>query len=246
LPNSNTISQYGTLEWFEQAYANVSIDPWGLTWRPSQQFRYHRVLSILDAVQKPLSRVLDVGCATGEFTSILSRYVPGVQTLWGVDFVESAVERARCRFPQLTFSNESLLTIGDRYPQQFDLVTCLEVLYYVPGDLQREALRSIKRALCPSGYAVFSSFLSHPPYFSPQQFLDIVGSEFEIVKSEVLHLRLISLLEKVGDRLEKRFPSPLRGVKVGRLPFRVVVALERWSRYLKSRTASHMVLLARA
>jgi len=250
LPNPEAANLYGTLQWFEQAYAKVPADPWGLTWRPSQQLRYQKVLSILDPLldpsEKPLAHVMDVGCATGDFTYLISRHVPGLQTLLGVDFVDSAVERARRRFPHLTFSNESLLALGDKYPERFELITCLEVIYYVPSTRRVEALRSLRRALRPGGYAVFSSMISSPPYFSPRQFLDLVGCEFEIVSSDVLHLRMISLLEKIGDRLAKLLPDRIRTYKFCRLPFRAVVALECWSRGLKALAASHTIVLVRA
>lgn len=244
LPTSEANFRYGTVEWFEQEYTKVREDPWGLTWRPSQQLRYHRVLSLLDALEKPTAHVMDVGCATGDFTYLLSRHVYGLQTLLGVDFVHSAVDRARRRFPQLTFSNESLLAIGDKYPECFDLVTCLEVLYYVPKNQQMEALKSLRRALRPGGYAVFSSMVSPSPYFFPRQFLDLVACQFEIVRSEVLHLRMISLLEKFGDKSAKFMPDRIAAHKLGRLPFRAVVALERWSRTLRSFAASHTLVLA--
>lgn len=237
--------RYGTLEWFEQKYAKVRDDPWGLTWRPSQQLRYQKVLSTLDALEQPFADVMDVGCATGDFTYLLSKHVRGLQTILGVDFVEDAVERASRRFPPLTFSTESLLAIGNKYPESFDLITCLEILYYVAESQQLEALRSLRRALRPGGYVVFSSMVSPPPYFSPGRLLDLVGCQFEVVRSEVLHLRMISLFEKLGDRAAKVMPRCIAAHTPGRLPFRAVVALERCSRNLRSIAASHTIVLAR-
>jgi len=247
MQNPNATDQYGTLRWFEHEYARVSTDPWGLSWRSSQQLRYQKVLSILDCVKEPLVHAMDVGCATGDFTYLLSRQVRGLEELTGVDFVDDAVERARHRFPQLVFSKEPLLTIGEKYPARFDLITCLEMIYYVPSTEQGEALRSLKGALRPGGYVVFSSMISPPPYFQPLQFRELVESEFEIIRCEVLHLRMISLFEKAGARIAKLAARHnVNTYRFGRLPFRAVVTLERWSRYLKSFAASHTVVLARA
>lgn len=246
MQNSSATEQYGTLSWFQKAYAGVSTDPWGLSWRPSQRLRYEKVLSIVDSAEIPSAHVMDVGCATGDFTYLLSRHIQGLQELIGVDFVDDAIERALSRFPQMLFSKESMLTLGEKFPERFNLITCLETIYYVPTAEQREALKSLKAALRPGGYAVFSSMISHPPYFQPEQFLELVGYEFEIVRCEVLHLRMVSLFEKIGTRIMKL----LTGNKVsthrfGQLPFGAVVILERWSRCLKSFAASHTIVLAR-
>lgn len=238
-------SQYGTLQWCEHEYGKVQEDPWGLTWRPSQLLRYHRVLSTLDALKEPIAHAMDVGCATGDFTYLLSRHARGLQRVVGVDFVDSAIERARRRFPNLTFSKESIFALGDRYPERFDLITCLEVIYYVPKDQQVAALRSVRRALRPGGYTVFSSLISPPPHFFPEELLDLVRREFEIVRSEILYLRLISFMEKIGTRSEKLIPFRLGPHRLGRLPFRAVIAIEKWSRNLGSHAASHTILLAR-
>lgn len=246
MQNPQETNQYGTLRWFEQAYSQVPTDPWGLSWRPSQQLRYNKVLSLLDAIEEPLGYVMDVGCATGDFTYLLSKHLRGLQSLLGIDFVDSAVERARHRFPNLIFSTESVFVIGDKYPEQFDLIVCPEMIYYIPRLQQTEALKSVKAALRPGGYAIFSSMISPPPYFLTPQLLKLVGSEFEIIRYEVLYLRLVSLIEKIGERLTRFLPHRDGGkLRFGRLPYPAVVAVEQWSRCLKSFTASHTIVLAR-
>jgi len=201
---------------------------------------------MLDSAEIPVAHVLDAGCATGDFTYLLSKRGRGLQELIGVDFVDEAIERARSRFPYMVFSKESMLTIGEKFAGRFDLVTCLETIYYVPVSEQGEALRSLKAALRPGGYVVFSSMISHPPYFQPHQFLELVGSEFEVVKCDVLHLRMISLFEKISTRITKLLTrNKVSTHRFGQLPFGAVVVLERWSRCFKSFAASHTIVLAR-
>jgi 2-polyprenyl-3-methyl-5-hydroxy-6-metoxy-1,4-benzoquinol methylase len=243
LQSPEALDPYGSLEWFQRQYSTVTDDPWGLTWRSSQRLRYQKVLSALNVVERPLTHVLDVGCATGDFTYLLSRHVRGLQTILGVDFVDSAVHRARIKFPHLSFSNESLFALGTKYPKHFDLITCLEVIYYIPKDQREQALRSLSTALRPGGYAVFSSMVSAPPYFLPDEFLDLLKTEFEIVQYKILYLRLISLLEKLSDRALPFLPHD-RGVrKYARLPFQAAIAIERWSHILTSLAASHTIAL---
>ena len=173
-------------------------------------------------------------------------------TLLGVDFIETAVQRARRRFPTLTFATESIFSLGKKYRAQFDAVACLEVLYYVKTQERSAALRSLSGVLRRGGYAVFSSLIGPPPHFSTGDFLDLIGSEFEIIAVETLHLRLVSFLEKAGSRLGRliqRLDRPQAGSQpaycLGRLPFSTVVTIEKWSRPLKGLSASHTIVLAR-
>jgi SAM-dependent methyltransferase len=244
--NPDCAPQYGTLPWFEKAYAGVPVDPWGLNWRPSQLLRYRRVLSLLDSVENSYSQIMDVGCATGDFTFLLSQSLRLPQVLLGVDFVDGAIERARRRFPSLAFSRESLFSLGDSYPGRFDLITCLEVLYYVTPTRRIEAIQSLRRALRPGGYAVFSSMIASAPYFSPSEFSELISSEFEVIGLDILHLRPVSFLEKAGARCGRLMPHGLSACFHGRFLFAAVVKAERWCQILKSVAASHSILLARS
>ena len=231
----------------------MTDDPWGLSWRPSQMLRYQNVLSMMERIPQPISNVIDIGCATGDFTYLLSRRQPSFQGLLGVDFVESAVERARRRFPHIHFVAESIFSLGERYERQFDLIVCLEVLYYLDKDQRSHALTSLRRVLRNGGYAVFSSFISKPPYFSPDELSDVVGCNFHVIATQVLHLKMVSFLETFGRRLDKFMSRLSRGRwnscctrVLGRLPLSVIVAIEKWSRTFKGFSASHTIVLARA
>jgi SAM-dependent methyltransferase len=245
--------RYGTCEWFEGQYAKGPADPWGLTWRPSQRLRYLRALAALGVIDEPLPRVLDVGCATGEFTHLLSRRVGDAGRVLGVDFSPAAVERARLRFPGLTFAQASIASVGATYRGHFDLVACMEVLYYVASAERSAAIRALRDTVRDDGYALVSSFVGSPPYFRPDELLELVASEFDIVRWELLHLRAVSVVERLGDRLtietaagRDGWAGQGMGRRMATLPWPAVVAIERWSGRLGSRLASHIVVLARA
>jgi hypothetical protein len=97
-----------------------------------------------------------------------------------------------------------------------------------------------------------SSFIGPPPHFAPDELIALVATEFEVVRSETLYLRPISLIEKLGSRLDAWMPrrggaaSDASPRRLGSLPAPAVVAIERWARRLGSRAASHVLLLARA
>ena len=243
--------RYGSLPWFESAYGKVPDDPWGLTWRATQQHRYLRLLRMLSRIPRDVRNVLDIGCATGDFTHLLARHIKNADEVVGVDFANAAIQRARGRFPELDFREASILTVGAEFGGRFDLAACLELLYYVPAHERGAALRSVKKALRPDGYAVFSSLVGGSPYFGKTDLLALVGTEFTLVEHEVLHLRFVSAVERIGQRVQKALPpwliDPDRPrMRLGRLPLPAVDNLERWSRRLGSTTESHTLVLGKA
>lgn len=92
-------------------------------------------------LERPVRRVLDVGCGEGNWAPVLRRLRPGA-AYYGVDGSEYAVRRfGRRRNLRLgTFS--SLGSLGLR--TDFDLVLCLGVLNYLPPDELRAGLRQLR------------------------------------------------------------------------------------------------------
>lgn len=86
--------------------------------------------------------VLDVGCGQGSPLEEVARRRPGVE-LAGVDFSPRAVELARLRMPQATFSVLDLTK--ESLDKKFDLIICTDVLEHIPDDLA--ALRHM-REMC--------------------------------------------------------------------------------------------------
>ena len=120
---------YGSAEWFVDEYRRVDDDPWGLSWRPSQKIRYERVLRLLDFMESQPRTVLDIGCATGDFTELLSKRLGKETIVTGIDFIDTAIDRAKERHRGVTFRKGSIFNIGQAYKETIDLVACLEVLY---------------------------------------------------------------------------------------------------------------------
>lgn len=86
--------------------------------------------------------VLDVGCGQGSPLEEIARRRPDVE-LAGVDFSPRAVELARLRMPNATFSVLDLTT--EALDKKHDLIICTDVLEHIPDD--RAALRNM-REMC--------------------------------------------------------------------------------------------------
>ncbi len=100
--------------------------------------RFRKVLTMLP---QDISSILDVGSGNGEFLSLLNNAVDGrrYSRLCGVDSSKAALEHVTTEkyfasIEELPFKNE-----------EFDLVTCLEVIEHLPMDIFDRGLDELVR-----------------------------------------------------------------------------------------------------
>ncbi|TFW03107.1 methyltransferase domain-containing protein [Oxalobacteraceae bacterium OM1] len=239
------IQTYGSRDWIESQYASSNDDPWGLDWRPSQRYRYQRMLKALQQFVFPRPQglaMVDVGCATGSFTAMLAGLNTGTDgSLTGIDISESAVVRAAIRHPDIQFRLMALEDCARQFRGTLDVVTCMEVLYYLPDAQRVEAIRQLKSMLKPGGHLLVSSMIAPAPYFTLERLNVLVSQELRIVASDVLYLKPLTMLEKFlmkfGNAAARR-ALPLDDADV-----------RRWEDAAKSRVprlaASHAYVIAR-
>jgi len=175
--------------------------------------RQRFALEMVQAATPPPSKVLDVGCGTGEMVATLMRL--GYE-VWGLDIAEPMVRyaRARCGSDRFRVGDMEHLPFQEN---TFDAVVCLGVIEYLAVDEQ--ALREIWRVLNPGGSAVVST----PNAISPLHHMDRVIFGLEAAARPLYHL--------VKYRLRGRrvpLPQPSHGV-VNRRYYR-----RRWLRLLRS------------
>ncbi len=202
-------AQYGTLAWLESRYRNSDEDPWGLSWRGIEQARYESAVELLrrDAVPPGdnTSRMiaLDVGCSTGHFTHLLGELDFKVV---GIDLSETAITRARLLYPDLSFRTAAVTDLI-QHSEQYDLLTCLEVLYYVEKERQDGFLQEIRAALKPDRRALVSSVIGSPPYFQPDELVALLSRHFRVQSAEgygcVIWAKLEGRLFSFWDRADR-------------------------------------------
>lgn len=242
--------RYGTRAWFESQYAASADDPWGLDWRPSQRFRYTNMLA---AVQQAGGtawaprRIVDAGCATGAFTAMLAQTFSSADVV-GIDIAEAAIARAGARYPGIAFERMALDECASKYASSADLVTCLEVLYYLPWNERASVLRQLRSMLRPGGILLVSSMIAGQPYMSLDELVALVADELPVVHAGALYLKPVVLWEKAQMRF--RHLWRVTPIAVSR-PSAVadtdrVARLAAWSkRILGARARSHGFVVAR-
>jgi peptidoglycan/xylan/chitin deacetylase (PgdA/CDA1 family) len=146
--DGHDVPLYGR-HFFERLFAR-RVDPWGYT-NPYEQKKHEQILSLIP--KEGIGRAIDLGCAEGHFTARLATRVPNVVA---ADVSQVALDRAarrlkglgNVRFVRLDLRSEPL-------PGRFDLIVCSEVLYYLDGLEQLQAVaRKLANALEPGGYLV--------------------------------------------------------------------------------------------
>ena len=175
--------------------------------------RHRFALEMLESTMPPGSKVLDVGCGTGEMAATLAKR--GYE-VWGVDIAEPMVRYASHRHESGRFRVGDLehIPFDD---DTFDAVVCLGVIEYLPDDAR--ALSEIRRVLRPGGTAVVST----PSAASPLPRMDRICVRF------VALLRPLYHLVKYGLRGQRPpLPPPASPVTIRRYH------LPKWRQTLRS------------
>ncbi len=193
------LERYGTVTWFETSFKSSNDDPWGHNWRGIEQYRYDLIIKLIkkhirdETKTNNERKVLDIGCTTGDFTNRL--YELNKNAI-GIDISETAIKRARTKFKYIDFRIDSLPK--SRFQNNtFDLITCLEVIYYVDKDTQRTFLCEINSLLKRKGTAIITSLIGEKPYFKSKELIDLLLKHFELKAVEYYGSRSYSRFEGI-------------------------------------------------
>ncbi|MCP4650705.1 MAG: class I SAM-dependent methyltransferase [PVC group bacterium] len=110
-----------TEEFYDQRYSKGYMEEWPLE-QKQRVFKLIRELNLPET-----GKVLDFGCGNGEFTSVLKQALPGGDVT-GVDISSVAIENARKRYPECSFSLISELSSQNK---EFDFLFTHHVLEHV-------------------------------------------------------------------------------------------------------------------
>jgi ubiquinone/menaquinone biosynthesis C-methylase UbiE len=119
---------------------------------------YRRLLAA--AGVKLADRVLDVGCGPGYFARMLAEAVGADGSVVGIDaspeMIEYAGRKAR-RLANCTFQAGAAEALA--FPDaSFDVAVSSLMLHHLPGELQLQAVREMRRVLRPGGTLLLADF----------------------------------------------------------------------------------------
>ena len=147
------------------ATANLALDYWTVV-GPSTEAEFHRLaeekMVLLKAAgMTPDSRILDVGCGTGQLAFPLEKYLTDRGCYTGTDIGIEAIPFCRGRFKRPNFRFEqSEMTRLPLSDERFDFATFFSVFTHTYPDETALLLAEAKRLLAPGGAVVGDFFVS--------------------------------------------------------------------------------------
>ena len=148
-------------------------------WDPNSEFRpLHeinplRVNFISQQINLAGKDVLDIGCGGGILAEAMVHHGANVTA---IDLAEASLAVARLHQLEsklaIDYQNISAEALADKSEQQFDVITCLEMLEHVPQP--SSVVRACADLLKPGGWAFFSTINRNPKSY----LMAIVGAEY--------------------------------------------------------------------
>jgi SAM-dependent methyltransferase len=142
---------------YDLAAAHYDAWSWQDLWR---RHEFPVVLRQLETLSPAMESIVDVGCGTAHYLSLLA---PSFARAAGIDLSDGMLSVAKTKHPSLKLAKAS----ADRLPFEdgsFDAIVCCRVLTHVE-DI-RPAFREFARVLKPGGVAVVTNIDTDPRYGS--------------------------------------------------------------------------------
>ncbi len=154
------------------ALASRWWDPDG-DFRPLHQINPLRLDFIRQRTRLPEARVLDVGCGGGILAESMDKQGA---TVTGIDMAESPLAVARLHQTEsgtnVKYLQSTAEGLAEQRPQEFDVITCLEMLEHVPSPT--DVIEACVRLVKPGGDVFFSTINRNPKSF----LFAIIGAEY--------------------------------------------------------------------
>lgn len=164
----------------------VKEDPWGARRSPRERDRSSLIHS--QFANRLFANGLDIGCGEGDLLASFDFLVKKT----GIDISEIALKRAMTRFPNIAFIERDLRAIA--LPDHYDFISCLECLYYLQDDAEREkAVQAIAQLGTPDCTYLFSLVTRGDPkyrrYFNFDEASALLSRHFKIERAFPLTMR---------------------------------------------------------
>jgi len=145
------------------------------------------------------TRVLDLGCGTGELLALIATAVPDA-ILVGVDASPDMCERAGRRVPSADIRSADMVSFA--HPARFDLVTCTHdaINYPVDDGATARVVSTAARHLVPGGTFAFD-------FATPEYFAAIDGVE-QWTATQAGDVRQVTAWNAVTEIATTRFVFP--------------------------------------
>lgn len=187
------------------SYAQVWWDPTG-PFAPLHAINPPRLEFIKKHSKLEGKTILDVGCGAGILTESL--YADGAKA-YGIDaskkVLNVAIERAKVNDLTIDYSHNTIEEYLNSYKQQFDIITCMELIEHVPSPLQ--LLKDCASILKPGGQFFLSTINRTPKAYlyailGAEYVLNILPKHTHQYKKFIKPAEMQQLMQQAGLQLE--------------------------------------------
>lgn len=151
--------------------------------------------------QNTSAKILDIGCGFGEFLMLLQQ--KGYTNLHGIDISPEQVAKAH-ELGLQNIQQANAFDFLEKSRQQFDVITCIDLIEHFPKDELVLLLKKITKALKPGGIAIFRTPNMDAPFTATYAFGDFTHQSFLNYSSAM------QLFGAVGFTTTKVLPSYIK------------------------------------
>lgn len=144
---------------------------------------------------KPGDKVADVGCGSGQFLLLVSKFADNPQSLYGIEITHRLIDNARELFSQHASINYHFETFdGSHFPEELskvDIIFLIDVLHHVLRKHQESFLKNLINIMKPGARLVLKDINGGSPlvFFNKMHdmiFAGEIGNELRMEKAKEL------------------------------------------------------------
>lgn len=195
LTEDNTPEGYDLLWGDPDALEKFRTENDGVRDRLAKEIVAHIIADIPDECA-----LVDIGCGVGDLLEEIRALRPQVR-LAGCDFSSKAIQAARLRMPDGTFSIQTIETEVDYPDNSFDVVLCTDVLEHL--DYPKRVIGELLRICRPGGFVALvvpdgdvDLFLGHNWFWNLEQFGTFLEEWKPVVRQMPETKELIATIKK--------------------------------------------------
>lgn len=160
---------------------------------------------------KPGDRVGDVGCGSGQFLLLVSRFAEEPESLFGIEITKRLIDNAKTLFSTYPSIKANFETFdGSHFPEELaemDIVFLIDVVHHVPVQQQENFIANLCKLMKPGSRLVLKDINAASPlvYFNKMHdliFAGEIGHELKMDKARtLLELNGMEIIEQKKQRM---------------------------------------------
>ena len=179
---------------FEEMYQQEDVQGFD-SWFQDDTTHITKRLSLCLLEEYNFNDILDIGCGKGAFTHLLKK---SNNTVKGCDISETAIKKAKSKFPHISFFTASSTDLMQEYHEHHDLIILMEILSYIKN--WKEFLQYVAGL---TEYCLITLYLPPNPIGFIRNFEDLknaIARHFTTEKELMMDQSLLIILLRSKDR----------------------------------------------